>query len=270
MRAVFLGRKSLALSALDCLTQRGWDVMPVVSKRPEPDWAVRPTFHEGVEARDHRLVTQADVNGLLASDERGSPASDFLSQPVDLVVSFLFPERVRAPLLMLPKLGAINFHPAPLPEYGGMAGYNLAVLEGQTSYGVTAHIMTEQFDSGPILRIRRFPIAAHVRTAFDLEAQTRSELLALFFDLVEEIESLGELPHAEPQISTRYVSAGDLDDLKRLDLGRESAETLSRKVRAFWYPPFDGAYIEVDGRRYTLLDEEILAELGHLWHTDRK
>ena len=39
-------------------------------------------------------------------------------------------------------------------------------------------------------------------------------------------------------------------------------DDLARKLRAFWYPPWPGAVIEVDGRRLTLVDDALLAEVA--------
>ena len=51
----------------------------------------------------------------------------------------------------------INTHPSLLPKYGGKGYYGLrvhkAVLEaGDQVTGVTAHVVTENYDEGPILR----------------------------------------------------------------------------------------------------------------------
>jgi methionyl-tRNA formyltransferase len=42
-------------------------------------------------------------------------------------------------------------------------------------------------------------------------------------------------------------------------------DDLERKLRAFWYPPYRGAVIEVEGRRLTLVDDALLAELAELY-----
>jgi methionyl-tRNA formyltransferase len=42
-------------------------------------------------------------------------------------------------------------------------------------------------------------------------------------------------------------------------------DDLERKLRAFWYPPHPGAVLEVDGRRLTLVDERLLAEVADLY-----
>ena len=60
---------------------------------------------------------------------------------VDLVISFLFWKRIREPLLSLGRIGCLNFHPAPLPDMRGVGGYNVAVLEGMSEWGVSCHFV---------------------------------------------------------------------------------------------------------------------------------
>src|SRR5688500_9989261 len=48
----------------------------------------------------------------------------------DLGISMLYWRRLKGCFLAHPRFGTINFHPAPLPEYKGVGGYNLAILHG--------------------------------------------------------------------------------------------------------------------------------------------
>lgn len=67
-------------------------------------------------------------------------------------------------LFILPKklieraaIASINFHPGP-PEYPGSGCLNFALYDRVKSYGVTAHLMDEKIDHGPILAVNRFCI----------------------------------------------------------------------------------------------------------------
>jgi methionyl-tRNA formyltransferase len=51
------------------------------------------------------------------------------------------------------------------------------------------------------------------------------------------------------------------EEVERLRVVRPG-DDLERKLRAFWYPPYPGAVLDVDGRRLTLVDEHLLAEVG--------
>ena len=65
----------------------------------------------------------------------------------------------------------------------------------------------------------------------------------------------------KPQGEGRYVTREEFEALRLVRPGDAPEET-ARRIRAFWYPPFEGAVLELDGRRYTLIDEVLLAELG--------
>ena len=41
-----------------------------------------------------------------------------------------------------------------------------------------------------------------------------------------------------------------------------------RKIRAFFYPPYPGALIEINGKKYTVISDEILKDLGEKLHGD--
>ena len=77
---------------------------------------------------------------------------------VDLVVSFLFWKRIREPLISLGRVGCLNFHPAPLPDFRGLGGYNVALLEGVRSGACRATSWTSDIDTGDLVEVERFPI----------------------------------------------------------------------------------------------------------------
>jgi formyltetrahydrofolate-dependent phosphoribosylglycinamide formyltransferase len=57
----------------------------------------------------------------------------------------------------------VNIHPALLPKYGGKGFYGMnvhrAVIENKESEsGCTVHVVTEEYDEGPILGQRKVPV----------------------------------------------------------------------------------------------------------------
>jgi hypothetical protein len=83
-------------------------------------------------------------------------AADLLENGIDLLISYLNPVIVPGPILRTVRMAAINIHPAP-PEWPGVGCVCYALYEGDRNFGVTAHIMTERVDQGPIIRVLRFP-----------------------------------------------------------------------------------------------------------------
>ena len=179
---------------------------------------------------------------------------------VDLVVSFLFWKRITPAMAELASRGCINFHPAPLPDYKGLGGYNFAILDKLSRWGVTAHYVDEAFDTGPIIEVKRFPFDWQTATAFSLEQETRSITVDLFKEVITRVEKEKVLPATE-NIGGRYFTREDMDGGKRIDLKTMNAEEIDLRARAFWYPPFDGAYIEVEGQRFTLAPTSVLSSL---------
>lgn len=73
---------------------------------------------------------------------------------VDYIISFYW-KRIKGDILNIPYKGSINFHPGPLPEARG-SGYHAAILEDWGYWGVTAHYMDEEFDTGKIFYVKDF------------------------------------------------------------------------------------------------------------------
>jgi methionyl-tRNA formyltransferase len=245
MRVVFMGKsKRSAVLALDWLAARGAEVVAVVA--PDPD----ELTHER-----QRLDLAAGRHGMpLTTEEElyANPPAD-----VDVVVSFLFWNRIREPLISLGRAGCLNFHPAPLPDYRGVGGYNVAILDGLASWGVSCHFVDEQLDTGDLVEVERFAIDPESETAFSLDLTSQEHLLALFERVMQRVLDGEPLPRS-PQQDGRYVSRAEFEELRVVRPG----DDLRRKLRAFWYPPWPGAVLDVDGQRLTLVDESLLADVA--------
>jgi methionyl-tRNA formyltransferase len=74
----------------------------------------------------------------------------------DLIVSCSFPYRIPAEVIALPRLGAYNVHPAPLPRHRGPNAMR-QVYEG-LPLGATVHRTEAEFDAGPVLYRQEVPL----------------------------------------------------------------------------------------------------------------
>jgi methionyl-tRNA formyltransferase len=242
--------KRSAARALESLVEDGVEVSAVVAS--EPDRWTRD---------EQRLDLVAQRHGLPLTDERelyAKPPPD-----IDLVISFLYWNRIREPLLSLGGIGCLNFHPAPLPDFRGLGGLNIAILEGLQEWGVSCHFMDEGFDTGDLVEVDRFSIDPRSETAFSLDLHSQEQLLALFRRVMAKALAGEELPRT-PQAGlgpSRYVDRGEFESLRVVRPG----DDVERKLRAFWYPPYPGAVLEVDGRPLTLVDEALLAEVADVY-----
>lgn len=204
---------------------------------------------------DLNLQETCDENHIIVlTEEDIKEAYDKRELEADYILSFYW-KKVKRDLLDIPKKGSINFHPGPLPEARG-SGYHAAILNNWGYFGVTAHYMDEEFDTGEIIECRRFSIDDNIVNK-DLVRITHEQLFLLFKDITNRILN-GELLKREKQAEGRYFSIRELEDSK-LILQDESTEHINRKIRAFWNPPYSGAQIEICGKKYTVINEEILS-----------
>jgi methionyl-tRNA formyltransferase len=162
----------------------------------------------------------------------------------DYGISYLHPHRVAPEVLALPRVGFINFHTAPLPDFRGVAGINFAILEAVRIWGVSAHFMDATIDTGDIIEVRRFPILPDEETALSLDLRSQNVLFQLFVDVMDTILAGDTLPREPQGAGGRTISKADFEAARRI-LPSDPPELRERKRRAFFYPPHEGA-IEAD------------------------
>ena len=102
----------------------------------------------------------------------------------DLIVS-MQRQILGADILAVPKIACINCHPSKLPKYRGFWPILLAMINGDETIGITAHIMTKKIDMGAILAQRefatspRFSLMDNYRLAYELYPEIICEAINL-------------------------------------------------------------------------------------------
>ena len=167
----------------------------------------------------------------------------------DLIVSVGFDHLVPPEVLEVPSAGAVNLHPSYLPHNRGKSP-NVWPLVEDTPAGVTLHRMDAEFDTGAIIAQRTVE-TNFSDTGRELHKRLKDAQFELFTDTWPEIES-GEVKET-PQDDTagRYHSKADFAELCELEPDEElSVKKLLDRLRALTFPPFDNAYLDIDGDRY--------------------
>ena len=183
---------------------------------------------------------------------------------IDLVISYLFWDKIKQPLINLAHNGCINFHPAPLPDYKSRAGYNTAILDQRNDFGVSAHFIdSEEFDAGPIIKVLKFPIDSSKETAFSLEKTAQEKMSVLFKEVVDMLLK-GEPIKTTPNKGGLYLTSEQLEAMKNIDIRNNSAAEINRKIRAFFFPPYKGAKLAIQGEEFTLINDDVLAYIHKL------
>lgn len=245
------------------MLERGHEVVGIVTGSPSGSDLHRDRLCDDAIKLNIPLLTDQQIYDQI-DGKRCSDVPDLTD--IDLVLSMFHQKRIRQPILSLPSVGAINIHPAPLPEFQGWGVYNYAILENVPFWGVTAHFMDEGFDTGPIIAQRRFDVDMETATAYSLEQMTQPVIELVVEDLLDAL-SKGK-PESTVQVDGRYISK-DMFLRMRVIEPNDSQEMVDRKIRAFWYPPYAGAQIRLSGKLYTVIDESRLNEVADLMFPDR-
>lgn len=187
--------------------------------------AERPVLRSLLLAHNPLLT----VIAVESRDDLAALSADQLAR--GRLVAFVTPEIVPASVLARLGYGAFNFHPGP-PNYPGWAPAHFALYDRATEFGVTAHVMIEQVDAGPIIDVALFPIPAGI-SVLALEGLAYAHLAHLFWRLSK---SLVTDPQPPP---TRSISWGATKYSRRayraicdipLDISKHE---LDRRIKVF-------------------------------------
>ncbi len=251
--------KRSVVGGLEHLLATGWEVVAVVAPAVDERAAEAQRLDLAAERAGLPLVSDDDLYAAIA-DPAGATVD---LTAIDAVFSFLFWKRIRPPLIELGAKGCLNFHPAPLPDMRGLGGYNVAILEDWPEWGVSAHFVDGEFDTGELVRVDRFPIDRDRETALSLDFRSQRKLLELFRWTTDELAAGHDLPRAT-QGNGRYVTRAEFEALRAVRLD-DPPDLTARRIRAYWYPPHDGATLELDGQTVTLVDRGLLAEAAEAY-----
>ena len=150
-----MGTPEFAVESLRRLVEGGYSVVAVVT---QPD---RPVGRHGSVLQPSAVKQYALEHNLpvLQPEKMKDPAfiEALKAYQADLqvVVAFrMLPEVVWA----MPRFGTFNVHAALLPQYRGAAPINWAVINGETTTGVTTFFLDEHIDTGRIILQKEFTI----------------------------------------------------------------------------------------------------------------
>lgn len=240
-----MGRKKYSAELLEWTLEQGIEVEAVVT---DSHFSNSPT-----------ALKAHSLNLPVISMEEAEETVMNKNNRIDLVVSYLFWKKIRKPLIRGPKYGCINFHPAILPDWRGTAGYNIAILNKLSEWGATAHYVDEEIDTGNIIKIYKFNFDYRIETAHSLEEKTQKIQMELYKSVLLDLKE-GKVINSVTQSSEAgtYISREQMEDMKKID---SENDDIDLKIQAFWFPPYTGAYVEIEGKKYTLINDFILNRL---------
>ena len=210
LKIVFMGTPEFAVGTLRALVEGGYQVVAVVT---QPD---KPVGRHGSVLQPSEVKKYALEHSIPVLQPEKMKDPEFVEQlrafnaDLQVVVAFrMLPEVVWA----MPPLGTFNVHAALLPQYRGAAPINWAVINGETTTGVTTFFLDHDIDTGRVIMRRPFDIPddADVEYVYDGLMRLGAEVALETIDRIiagngqvesipqEEMEESGPL-HAAPKI----------------------------------------------------------------------
>lgn len=244
-RVVFFGTPEFAVPTLEALVEAGRSPVRVVSQPARPAGRGKKPQEPPVAvwAREHELpVEQPEKVGtpeFLASMRELKP-------DLALVVAFgqIFPPE----LLELPKHGCINLHASLLPKFRGASPIQAAIAEGVKHTGVTAMLMNEELDSGPILGQEQVDVRRS-ETTESLAPKLAAAAASLALTTLDKLEA-GELKQKK-QREEQATYAGRLTKRNAQVNWALQAQEIYNRLRA--YTPWPGLFARLRGRRVNIV-----------------
>lgn len=239
MRIVFMGTPQSAVPSLQRLLNDGHDIAAVWTQPDKP--AGRGDKLHSPPIKDFALA-----HGLTVEQPKKIRTPDakvlFASYDADVAVVVAYGRILPPEFLRAPRRGCINVHFSLLPLYRGAAPANWAIVNGETTTGVTTMFIEEELDSGPIL-LQRETIIGKTETASEL----MQRLASAGADLLS--ETLAQLDEITPR--PQHDRDATLAPLLRKHDGiikwANSAATIERCVRGF--QPWPTAYTQHKSHR---------------------
>ena len=93
-------------------------------------------------------------------------------------------------------------------------------------------------------------------------------MIRLFLDFCYIAETQEEISFEEQDKGKmRYMTQKELEALKKIPDNADE-ETIERYARAFWYPPYSGAYIKIGDMKVEVVPKIVKDYLADLLHAD--
>jgi methionyl-tRNA formyltransferase len=241
MRVVFCGTPEFAVPSLRrLLSDSSFSVEAVVTQPDRP----RGRGHAVSASPVKQVALEAGTQVYQPESIKSDSAFEFFKRLApDAVVIIAYGQIIPKRLIEVPRLGWMNLHASLLPKYRGAAPINWAIVNGETSTGLTTMQIDAGMDTGPILLQQVIAIGPD-ETAPELAHKMSEAGAPLMADTLHKVERGGISPR--PQDASKASLAPRLTkELGLIDWSR-SARVIYNGIRGL--APWPGAYTRFRGQ----------------------
>ena len=252
LKVVFAGTPEFARVALEAIYDVGHEVVMVMTQPDRPagrGLQLQPSPVKQFAQAKHLPVIQPHslrVNGDHAADAKSAikalQACDF-DVMVVAAYGLILPQEVFEIAEQPNRLGCLNIHASLLPRWRGAAPIHRAIEAGDRETGISIMQMDLGLDTGPVMAIKKIPIAPKetTQTLHDALASLGASMIVEVLNQLDQQGSMIAIP--QPNEGVTYAKK-ILKEEARIDW-QQTASSIDSKIRAF--NPFPGATFEKEG-----------------------
>jgi methionyl-tRNA formyltransferase len=230
MNIVLVAQEMAGLQALKALAHSQHHLVGVLTSPPETPHVGSPTLWNVAQDMGYKTWPAELVKDPALAERLGIEQVDLLLNVHSLYI-------VHQAVLAVPRLGAYNLHPGPLPRYAGLNSVSWAIYRGEKEHGVTIHKMEAAIDTGAMVFQERFPITDE-DTALTLSFKCTQRGVALMLKLLDTVSASPYGLKLFPQdLSQREYLGAEIPQGGRL-CWLDPAENIVNLIRACDYFPF--------------------------------
>ena len=269
LNILFMGTPDFAKESLEAIYNAGHNILGVVTNIDKP------------KGRGMKMVASPVKEFAISKNipvyqpEKVRNNTEFIEQIAslkpDVICVVAYGKILPKEILDIPRLGCINVHGSLLPKYRGAAPIQWAVLNGDTTTGITTMYMGEGMDTGDMILKQEVEIGDNETTGelWNRLSKIGSELLVKTLELVE----AGTAPR-EKQGDDFTLAPMLNKEMSKIDWENKTAVEIKNLVRGL--NPIMGAYSFLEGKKIkfwkveTLTDEELFEKFPDLKEYEEK
>lgn len=189
---------------------------------------------------------------------------------IDFILVLAFAQFLGSRILNMPRLGCFNIHTSILPKYRGAAPIQYALLNGDTSTGVSIQKMVKEMDAGDLVHFDEINIAPD-ENGESLYNRLKNQAAISTKALIEKIQNNKLVYTPQDPAGVSFAPTLKKED-GLLDFKNSDYKKIYNQIRAL--DPWPGTYCFLNGQRLkvfsieklqrTLRPGETSIEHGHL------
>lgn len=244
IKVIFMGTPEFAVPYLQSLISDNYFEVKAVVTQPD-----KPTGRKQIITAPEVKIIAQENNLQIFQPEKLKNDQEIISQlkkiEPDLIVVVAYGQIIPKSILDIPKLGNVNVHPSLLPKYRGASPIQNAILNNETSTGITIMLMDEKMDHGPILAQKEINLDGTENNESLHQKMSDKNSTDFFLTTLKKFINNEITPIVQDDDKAIYCKLITKEEAK-IDWS-DTAKNISAKIRAFY--PWPITWTTLDKKR---------------------